>query len=112
MINDLPPETADRIGLVALLGPGRQAAFEFHLSYWLGGSSPAGESSPVLPEILKIKGAKVLCLYGGSEKDSVCRDLPDQRIETIELKGGHHFAGQYDKVAGIILERLAADSAR
>ncbi len=105
MINGLPREIADRVGLVALLAPGSRAVFQFHLSYWLGEQPSHEDSYPVLPEVLKVKGIKVLCLYGESEKDSICRGQQKGLLEGVELKGGHHFAGEYEKIARIILDK-------
>ena len=103
MINGLSPETANKVSLAALIGPGHEAAFEFHVTYWLGGSPPEASVYPVLPQIKKIKGMKVLCLYGESENDSACKGLDTVMAKVVPLKGGHHFGGDYKSIAEIIL---------
>lgn len=104
MINGLSQETANKVNLAVLIGPGHEAAFEFHISYWLGGSPPDKSIYPILPEVQKINDLKVLCLYGDSEKDSLCRDLNMDQFKVIPLKGGHHFGGDYMDIAEIILK--------
>ena len=106
MINGLSRDMADKVSLAVLLGPGREATFEFHLTYWLGGALPRESAYPLLPEVRKMKGIKVLCLYGESEDESVCRDLNEDMVKTVALKGGHHFAGEYVPIADIILNEV------
>ncbi|HEY6008381.1 MAG TPA: AcvB/VirJ family lysyl-phosphatidylglycerol hydrolase, partial [Geobacteraceae bacterium] len=69
-----------------------------------GGEGAAGR--PVLPELLKLRGDKVLCLYGDDEADSLCRTLPAEAGKRIPLPGGHHLGGDYGALADRILEEL------
>ena len=105
MANGLPKELLEQVSLIALLGPGETASFEFHLSDWLGGSSDSG-ALPIYPEILKLKDKKILCFYGESEEDSLCRKLDQGIVEIIAMKGGHHFGGDYTAIGDQILMRL------
>ena len=106
MVNRLPDTTLARIQGIALLGPSDTAEFEFHLTDWLGGHS-AKKVYSVLPEVEKLKGMKVLCLYGEEERDSLCRTLDTGLGKIIPLKGGHHFAGGYEAIADTILKELS-----
>ena len=49
----LPAELRSRVQLIALLGPSRETAFEFHLSDWIGGSDHSRQY-PVAPEVKKL----------------------------------------------------------
>lgn len=100
----LPPEMRARLALVALLGPSKTAQFEFHVAEWLG--STATDSRPVAPEIAKLQGLPVLCLFGSDDKDSPCRALDHTIATPIELGGGHHFGGNYEAVARQILSAV------
>jgi type IV secretory pathway VirJ component len=102
MASRLPDDLRQQVALLALLGPGKTASFEFHLSDWLGGNSPAGQ--PVAPELDKMQGMKVLCLYGEEEQDSLCRGFAPQgpQFKAISLGGGHHFGGDYAKLTDLI----------
>jgi type IV secretory pathway VirJ component len=106
MASRLSPELRARVALIALLGPARSVEFEFHLSDWLGGSS--GESAlPTGPEVAKLGGTKLLCIYGRDEGESLCRDLDPALATRDERPGDHHFGGDYQTVAQLILDALA-----
>ncbi len=101
-INRLPEATRARIALAVVLGMSEHALFEFHLSGWISddNSGPA-----TLPEINRIAGVPVLCIYGEDEGDSLCPKLDPKRFGIVKLKGGHHFDGDY---AGLARRILAA----
>ncbi len=101
MVSRLSGELKSRVQLVALLGPGKEANFEFHVSDWLFSADGAYS---VAPEVQKLKGTKVLCVYGEDEATSACSALNRSDFKVIEMKGGHHFGGDYAKLAQIILE--------
>lgn len=100
----LPPDLLAHVELVALLGPSRETAFEFHLTDWIGGSS--GTQLPVLPEVRKLAGRPLLCLYGDEESDSLCPLIRPPLGEAVSFSGAHHFGGGYEAVADRILSAL------
>jgi type IV secretory pathway VirJ component len=99
-VNRLPPGARTRIVTTTLLGLGRNAAFEFHLSNWVG---PA-DGLAILPEYRKLSRANTLCVFGSGDTDSLCADFPAGTPGTVELSGGHHFDGDYDGLARMILK--------
>jgi len=101
-VNRLPDATRTRIALAAVMGMSEHALFEFHVSGWISddNSGPA-----TLPEITRISGVPVLCIYGEDESDSLCPKLDPKRFSIVKLKGGHHFDGDY---AGLARQILAA----
>jgi type IV secretory pathway VirJ component len=107
MAGRLPEALRRQVVEVALLGPGTTANFEFHLSDWLGGGT-AG--LPVAPELARLKDLKVLCLYGEEEQDSLCRtlNLDKSQVKKISLGGGHHFGGDYSRLADLIFTEANA----
>ena len=102
MASRLPKELLSRVSLIALLGPGRRADFEFHLAEWLERSS-GGTTYPIRPEVEKLKGTRLLCFYGEEETDSLCRDLGPTVAKVVAMRGGHHFAGNYDAIGETII---------
>ena len=99
-VNRLPESTRARVALVAVMGMSEHALFEFHLSSWISDSS-AGPAT--LPEISRISGVPVLCIYGADESDSLCPKLDPKKFNIVKLKGGHHFDGDYANLARQIL---------
>ena len=102
MASRLPEVLRSRIKVVALLGLGKEANFEFHVSDWL---FDADGIHQVIPEVQKLKGMNVLCIYGEDETTSGCLSLNRSDFNVIEIKGGHHFGGDYGKLAQIILKQ-------
>lgn len=99
-INRLPPATRTRVQSTVLLGPGQKASFEFHVANWVGKSG----DKPILPEAQRLSAVDTVCIYGAAEKDSLCPALSPQHARALPLPGGHHFGGDYDKLAALILE--------
>jgi len=101
----LSSEWRQKIRLIALLSPGAEASFEFHLSDWLGGKSNT-EARPVKPEIENLYGDNIICFYGKEEEDALCPKLDGSKIKIIALEGKHHFGGKYDVIADHLLRAL------
>lgn len=79
------------------------ADFAFHLTDWVS-SAPSKTSQPVLPEVAKLHGTHVLCIYGREEANSLCKQLAATVATVIAVPGDHHFVdGNYPALAGIIL---------
>jgi type IV secretory pathway VirJ component len=102
MANRIDSDLLNRVVLIALLGPGNDANFEFHLTDWLGGKSQ--NSLPVLPETEKLANKHLLCIYGEEEKESLCSRLSVNQARLVPFKGAHHFGGSYETIANLIVE--------
>jgi type IV secretory pathway VirJ component len=102
MVNRLSSDLLARVSVVALVVPQRTIDFQFHILDWFG--SPARKTDlPVGPEVQKLRGVKVLCVYGDQESESLCRYLDPAAVTVICIKGGHHLDGNYEALAEIIL---------
>ena len=99
-VNRLPQATKAQVALTAILGMSEHALFEFHVSSWISddNSGPA-----TLPEVDRISGMPVLCIYGEDEHDSLCPKLDPKKFIVVKVKGGHHFDGNYAGLADDIL---------
>jgi type IV secretory pathway VirJ component len=99
-INRLSPSTRSHVALTAIIGMSEHALFEFHMSSWVSddNSGPA-----TLPEVERITGMPVLCIYGEGEDDTLCPTLDPRKVTIVKLKGGHHFDGDYAGLARAIL---------
>jgi len=101
-LNRLPAATRARVRQTTLLALGQKASFEFHVANWIG---PSGDH-PIEPEASRLDAARTLCIYGTAERDSPCPRLAPNHVQAIALPGGHHFGGDYDRLADLIVSQL------
>jgi type IV secretory pathway VirJ component len=101
------PELADSskamIARMVLLVPGTLAVFEFSSSYWLGDEPTDGDN--VADAVRADVKVPFLCIYS-SDDDGACPALAANtpaNVTTKVLGEGHHFGGDYDALAQIIL---------
>jgi type IV secretory pathway VirJ component len=100
--NRLSETDRDSVALLVLLALGKKADFEIHVSGWISKSS---NGLPILPELQRIAGKKIFCIYGQEEKnDSACAALSTPGARLLGLPGGHHFDQDYPKLTSRILE--------
>jgi len=102
MVSRLPADLSERIDAIVLLGLAPEVTFEFHVSGWFG-TTPKTNVYQVMPEVEKLRGRNLLCLYGADEKHSLCPELRAGLVKLDMLPGGHHFGGDYAAVARRIL---------
>jgi type IV secretory pathway VirJ component len=102
-VTRLPAATKDAVSLVAILGMSEHALFEFHVSSWISDDNSGPET---LPEVNRITGIPVLCIYGEDEHDSLCPKLDANKFKVVKVKGGHHFDGNYAALADDILSAV------
>lgn len=104
VVNRLPAHMRARVRLTALLGLSVRATFEFHLSNWLAGDDD--DTLPIAPELQRMSGMNALCVYSEEADESACSDAASSSLRAVSLPGGHHFGGDYQRVAELILEQL------
>jgi type IV secretory pathway VirJ component len=101
----LPPDLLSKVALIALLGPSPSVDFEFHFVEWFSETSHKTDLR-VAPEVEKLRGKQILCVYGTEEEDSLCKMLPAGLVQLVAMKDGHHFGGDYKTIAEIILKEV------
>jgi type IV secretory pathway VirJ component len=101
LVNRLPAAARNRISRVALLSPSDNAVFEFHLASWFGGG--ADPRNPTRSEIEKLS-VPVVCVAATDEAHSVCRQITIPQLRLVTIGQGHHFSGEYARVADAILQ--------
>lgn len=108
-INRLAPDTRKMVAQTILMGLGHQASFEFHLGNWFRNET---SGLPILTEVLPLNAAATLCIYGEDEDEPLCPEIPPGHVQAQILPGGHHFDGDYDKLAELILARSGVTRAK
>ncbi|HEY2395216.1 MAG TPA: AcvB/VirJ family lysyl-phosphatidylglycerol hydrolase [Rudaea sp.] len=102
VINRLPDAARARVAAQVLISPDPEAVFEIHVGDWFGSTKHEG-ALPIAPEIAR-STVPVICVHGADEgTDSFCSKLVGKpNVRQLELPGGHHYNGDYDKLgAGI-----------
>lgn len=106
----LPADLRQRVAIVSLLGFAGAADWKITVAGWLG-APPSAKATPVEPAVGRMPAAAIQCFYGEEETDSFCPQLVSRGAEVIRTAGGHHFDGDYSRLAERILatfERHAA----
>jgi type IV secretory pathway VirJ component len=106
LVSRLPEDLRARLAGVCFIGLSPQASFAFHLASWLGGE--VDTRYPTVPEVERLVGIPLACFMGSEESDSACHALPPASARIILLPGGHHFGGDYEHIAALILENSQA----
>lgn len=102
-VNRLPAASKALLSQAVLMGLGDNASFEFHVGNWM--SDDDADGLPILPEARRLDAARTLCVYGEGEDDSLCPKIPPGHVQLLSLPGGHHFDGDYGRLADAILSR-------
>ena len=106
MVNRLEEDVRSLIKEIVVMGPESSVDFQFHVTDWLT-SGQHDTSLPVMPEMQKLSDRNVLCIYGSDEKGtSLCPNLDNTLFRIAEMPGGHHFGGDYGKLARVIMEHV------
>ena len=90
----LAPDVRARVALLAMVGLESSANFQFH---WIDVVSTVkrDDDLPVLPELARLRGTRMLCIYGTKEDDSACRAADPALITRVQHTGDHHFDKDY-----------------
>ena len=106
IVSRWPAALRDRLALLALVGFADHANFEFHWQDLLHDGRRASDL-PTRPELDKLRGTHVLCVYGAEEGDSVCPSLEPRVARVGRIPGGHVLDASTGAAAGqLVLDAL------
>ena len=103
MVSRLPDDVRASVALIALLGLEPWIDFKYDPPWTVAHYLRREKQYAVLPEMQKLRGDNVLCVYGDKEKDTLCKQLDPKVFKIAGEPGGHHFAGRYADVGEMIL---------
>ncbi|NNK01797.1 MAG: virulence factor family protein [Desulfatitalea sp.] len=106
MTSRLPADLQTSLGLIVLLGPGHETAFEFHVTDWFGLGGRV-KQFPLLPEMSRLPPSPTLCIYGERESDTLCRETLPPSVQKIGMGGGHHFGRDVKAITEAIIRAIA-----
>ncbi|MEP6832919.1 MAG: AcvB/VirJ family lysyl-phosphatidylglycerol hydrolase [Gemmatimonas sp.] len=101
--NRLPPDLRAVLGGIAMFGLATTANFEFHLID-LVKDTQRDSDIPIMPELQKLQGVPMVCVFGSDEKSSGCRGAPETLMRIDMREGGHHFDGADKSLAAVVLK--------
>ncbi len=105
VVNRLDQEVRSQLVLTAMLGLPITANFQFHLID-LVRDSKREEDIAVMPELERMRGLRMLCVYGTQVQDSACRSADAALLTRVAIEGDHHFDRNYDALARLILREI------
>lgn len=110
MVSRLPPDLRRRVELLVLLGPSERASFKFGLLDLV--RAPHGKDDlPVAPEVVRLRGLPVVCIYGATDRNAICPALERSGVaRAIVRNGGHVVHG--DEGPSLVSEILAEAAQR
>ena len=103
--NRLPRLLREQLAGVAMLGLATTASFEFHWTD-LVKDTPRPTDLAIKPELERLRGTPMVCVFGSDEKSSGCRDAPDGLLRRDERQGGHHFDGDFAALVQDVMQLL------
>ncbi|MFN8571118.1 MAG: AcvB/VirJ family lysyl-phosphatidylglycerol hydrolase [Gemmatimonadaceae bacterium] len=105
--NRLAADLKGQVGLVALLGLAPRASFEFHWSDLIRDTRKSTDL-PVEPELERLRGKRILCVYGVDDRGSACRGVERGLATVVERSGAHRLdADDAPDLARTIIGALA-----
>jgi type IV secretory pathway VirJ component len=108
MMTRLPADLRERVALLALIGPIQRASLQFH---WvdLARTTHRASDLSVGAEVERLRGARILCIYGRDDKEALCPALDPTLAHLVERPAGHRVAPEE---AGGIVETILGELKR
>ena len=105
VVSRWPNDLRDRLNMVALISLGSRANFHFHLIDIVK-DVRRDDDVAVAPELAKLRGLRLVCIYGTDESDSGCRGADTTLVTPYERTGGHRLTSGFEAIAGILEQGL------
>jgi type IV secretory pathway VirJ component len=105
LVSRLPPDVRAKVRLTVFMGLESTIDFKYH-SPWGLGRFIEEPQFPVRPEVEKLRGSRMLCVYGVEESDALCKKLEPGLVKSVAFPGTHHFDGRYAEIGALILAEL------
>lgn len=104
--NRLSPKQRAKVRAISLLSLSHEVDYVISLRGWLGLQTEGKGGNPV-DDVRAIRPGMVQCVYGrDDDHDNACPALRRTGVEVIGMPGGHHFGGEYARLAQYIVASL------
>lgn len=106
VVTRLPPDLRGKVRLVVLVGLADEAEFELPFTAWLFHRGP---SYPVVPELEKLRGSRILSFYGTHDQNALGERTPAGLATVVPLETGHRIENHFDEIVTRILSEAGAN---
>jgi len=112
MVARLPAKLRSRVAVVGLIGPDGEAEFDLGRGAFMRRRTVA-KPFPVAPEIPRLHGAKLVCVYGRHEIAPLCPHLGAKiTADVVALPGGHGFRNSVPVIVDHLLAAARSANAQ
>lgn len=94
-----------KLTLVAMLSPGNAANFQFHLIDLIR-DVKRDDDVPVLPELQRLRGLKLLCVSGKDDDNALCPHADTSWVRVVMRDGGHRITEDFDVIGNLLADAL------
>jgi type IV secretory pathway VirJ component len=103
----LPADLKGQLALIAMLGLEQNMNFQFHWTDIVRDTHRPDDVA-VPPELVRLRGTPMVCVYGTEERDSPCRGADPTLITQMVRQGDHHFDGDYRALGELLVAAIPA----
>jgi type IV secretory pathway VirJ component len=104
--NRLSPDLRARVAVLGMYGIADAASFEFRWQDLVKDTRRATDL-PTAPELARLRGTPMFCVYGTDEKDSACRGIDPTLVRAHARSGAHHFDGDPAALGALAVDAIA-----
>lgn len=106
-----PADLRARLAMVVLVSMSTRANFQFHLVD-LVRDVERPDDVALAPEIARLRGLDVLCVYGVDDRSTGCLAADTTVVRRVARPGGHRLTEGFDAIAALLSPALEGRSAR
>ena len=104
-VSRLPEDLRSRVSLLGLISPSVNVNFEFHLVDLVSNPRRATDVE-LLPEVRKLRGLAMVCVYGVEDKSALCPVAEPGLLQVVPRARGHRMDDPTG-LADLLLEALS-----
>lgn len=101
-----PDDLRARLSMVAMVSMSRKANFKYHLID-LVRDVDRPDDIDIAPEIARLRGLRVICVYGDGDTHSGCPTADSTIVTRVARAGGHRVTGGFDAIVDLVAPALS-----
>ncbi|HMN09381.1 MAG TPA: alpha/beta fold hydrolase [Gemmatimonadaceae bacterium] len=106
-----PADLRARLAMVVLVSMSARANFQFHLVDLIRDVERPDDVA-LAPEIERLRGLNVLCVYGEDDRSTGCLAADTTVVRRVARPGGHRLTEGFDAIAALLAPALQAQPVR